>query len=290
MTSALALDGPQHWTAQRWLAWSLLPLLLLGAALWVQSQPILPAQRALFLQINQSAQVLSPALWSALTLLGDAGVLFALLSPLLLVRPQLMLAVIAAVPLGGLFSVLFKRLFDAPRPATVLDLAQFHVIGPLLNNHSFPSGHTISAFAAAGAVLATLAFTAKATASPSPTASSSTLRSVVLAISIIGLAALVGLSRIAVGAHWPVDVLAGASGGWLAGLSGAAVARRFASLWKPVVAQRVMGGALLGVLAWLLRHPVEYPLGAAVVWVAGACVLVTVTAQIWAWARNRPAS
>ena len=290
MTSALALDGPQHWTVRRWLAWSLLPLLLLGAALWVQSQPILPAQRALFLQINQSAQVLSPALWSALTLLGDAGVLFALLSPLLLVRPQLMLAVIAAVPLGGLFSVLFKRLFDAPRPATVLDLAQFHVIGPLLNNHSFPSGHTISAFAAAGAVLATLAFTAKATASPSPTASSSTLRSVVLAISIIGLAALVGLSRIAVGAHWPVDVLAGASGGWLAGLSGAATARRYPSLWNHAVAQRVMGGALLGVLAWLLRHPVEYPLGAAVVWIALACVLVTVTAQIWAWARNRPAS
>ena len=290
MTSALALDGPQHWTVRRWLAWSLLPLLLLGAALWVQSQPILPAQRALFLQINQSAQALSPALWSALTLLGDAGVLFALLSPLLLVRPQLMLAVIAAVPLGGLFSVLFKRLFDAPRPATVLDLAQFHVIGPLLNNHSFPSGHTISAFAAAGAVLATLAFTAKATASPSPTASSSTLRSVVLAISIIGLAALVGLSRIAVGAHWPVVVLAGASRGWLAGLSGAATARRYPSLWNHAVAQRVMGGALLGVLAWLLRHPVEYPLGAAVVWIALACVLVTVTAQIWAWARNRPAS
>lgn len=291
MTSAPAIDdAPQRWTALRWLAWSLLPLVLLGWALWVQLQPTLPAHRALFLQVNQSAQALSPALWSALTLLGDAGVLFALLSPLLLVRPQLMLAVTAAVPLGGLFSVLFKRLFDAPRPASMLDLAQFHVIGPLLNNHSFPSGHTISAFAAAAAVLASLAFTGKAPSSPSRSANPGTLRSVVLAIGIIGLATMVAVSRIAVGAHWPVDVLAGASGGWLAGLSGAAVARRFVSIWQPVVSQRVMGGALLGVFAWLVRHPVDYPLGAALVWIAGACVLATVTAQIWVWTRTRCAS
>lgn len=288
MTSIPAAFGPQHWTARRWLAWSLLPLLLLGVALWVQLQPMLLAQRALFLQINHSAQALPPALWSALTLLGDTGVLFALLSPLLLLRPQLMLAVMAAVPLGGLFSVFLKRTLDAPRPAAVLDAAQFHLIGPLLSNHSFPSGHTLSAFAAAGALLATLASAGRATA-PSPPAHSSTKtwRLAAAASVILGLATLVGVSRIAVGAHWPADVLAGASCGWLAGLSGAAVARQFPSLWRNLVAQRVMGGALLGLVAWLLRHPVEYPLGAAVVWLAAACALVTVAMQVRAWAYAR---
>ena len=286
MTAAPASSAVlHHWSLLRWLAWSLLPLLFLGVALWVQSQPVLPAHRALFLQLNQSAQVLPPALWSMLTLLGDAGVLFALLSPLLLMRPQLMLAVIAAVPLGGLFSVLFKRLFDAPRPAAVLDLAQFHLIGPLLSNHSFPSGHTISAFAAAGALLATVVPTGKLT-SPSSTAGSSTLSSAVWAVIILGLAALVGLSRVAVGAHWPVDVLAGASGGWLAGLSGAAVARRFPSLWNRAASQHWMCGALLGVAVWLLWHPVEYPLGAVAVRLAVICVVVTAAAQIVAWART----
>ena len=287
MTSASAAGELQHWSPRRWLAWCLLPVLLLGVALWVQLQPVNPTHRALFVHLNQSAQVLPPALWSMLTLLGDAGVLFALLSPLLLIRPQLMLAVIAAVPMGGVFSVLFKRLFDAPRPAAVLDLAQFHLVGPLLSNHSFPSGHTISAFAAAGALLATLASTAKVSSSASSSpANSGDSRSVVLAVIIVGLAALVGLSRIAVGAHWPVDVLAGACGGWLAGLSGAAIARRFPTLWRSPASQRWMGAALLGVVARMLWLPVEYPLGALVIWLAATCVLVTIAVQIWAWSRT----
>jgi len=41
------------------------------------------------------------------------------------------------------------------------------------------------------------------------------------------LAVLVAISRVAVGAHWPLDVVAGAVLGWLAGLSGAVIAHRY---------------------------------------------------------------
>lgn len=279
------------WSGRQWLAWSAVAVLGLAAALLAQTRP--PA-RGLFLQLNQWASACPPALWVFLTQLGEAGVLFLVLSPLLLWRPQAMFAVLAAVPLGGLFSVACKALFNAPRPATVLDAAQIHVIGPLLNNLSFPSGHSITAFAAAAAVLACLAPGRMDAASAGPSAGRPPDGSVdrpvarpatmivlpaLFVAPVVGLAALVGFSRIAVGAHWPVDVLAGASGGWLAGLSGAWATRRFPKLWQSPVSQFLLGQGLLVTALWLFWRPIEYPHGAVAVALALACVLVTLVGQ-----------
>ena len=244
-------------------------------AVVVQMQPNPSAtafvHRALFLSINQTAVDWPATAWSAITTLGDASVLFALLSPLLLFRPQALAAVLMGVPLGGLSSVLLKRVFDAPRPAAVLDAAQYHLIGPLLSHHSFPSGHTISAFAAAVAVLAVLQSGAR---HDGPSA----IRFAGFFVVAIGLASAVGISRVAVGAHWPVDVLAGAACGWLAGLSGAALARRWPMVWQGAQSQRWLMGWSIVFAAWLLWRPVDYPLGAPLVWLALASVAVTAVA------------
>ena len=49
---------------------------------------------------------------------------------------------------------------------------------------------------------------------------------------ICAAAALVALSRIAVGAHWPLDVLTGAAGGWLApAVAGSLLAAAAATLF-----------------------------------------------------------
>ena len=257
--------GP-NWSARRWLAWSAVPLLGLVLALWLQRQP---EQRDLFTRLNLWATAFPEGLWSCLTLLGETDTLLVLMSVLLLWRPQALMAVVAAVPVGGLYSLVLKNAFNAPRPAAVLDAAQFHLIGPLLSNHSFPSGHSITAFAAASAMLACMV-PARATG-----------RSLLVGLLIVGAASAVGFSRVAVGAHWPVDVLAGACGGWLAGLTGAGTTRRFPALWQSVRNQRVLGG-LLGALAlWLLWRPMDYPQGILTVWLAASCAVLTLG---WQWA------
>ena len=261
------------WPLQRWLAWGLPAIVLLVLAFWLQT---LPPQRDLFLTLNRWAALYPAGLWSFLTLLGEADILFVLLSPLLLWRPQSMMAVLAAIPMGGLFSVVFKRLYEAPRPAAVLDVAQFQVIGPLLHNVSFPSGHTISAFAGAAAVLATL-FTQMSPASKNRLANAGSVNAIAVMgfVAVFSLATAIGFSRVAVGAHWPVDVLAGASGGWLAGLSGAWVAGRFTAVWQSARNQRVLGALLCATGLWLLWLPPDFPQGVLAVWLAAGCGVLT---------------
>lgn len=251
-----------------WVGPVLVALVVLAASMWLQTQP---PQRELFLGANQWLSQFPVAVWSFVTLLGEADVLFCLLSPLLLWRPQMMFAVLAAVPLGGLLSVTLKALFHASRPASVIDPAQFKVVGIALGNASFPSGHTITAFAAALALI--LVQAASKSVAAHRKAGTSTL---LLAVAVLMLAALIGLSRVAVGAHWPVDLWAGAACGVLAGSSGAWLSDRFPAIWKAPLSQFVMGQLLLVTGLWLLFKAPAYPAGVLAVWLAVASVLVTV--------------
>ena len=252
----------QRWSSKHWLAWLGWPMLI-ALLIWAIS----PAQQvALFTAINLQARVLPDWFWSALTLFGDTAVLLVGMSPLLLWRRQALVAAIAAIPAGGLMSVSAKRLADAPRPAAVLDMAQFHVIGQTLNLHSFPSGHTITAFAAASAVLAVIL------------PGRHPLRTALLIAAILALAAAVGLSRIAVGAHWPNDVLAGALFGWLAGLSGAWLTRRFPVLWQSQRLATGLAALLFAIGVWVLLRRIDYPLGVAAVWMVSSSCAITMIA------------
>lgn len=205
--SAVAPDAsPSPSRRPFWMA-GLLPPLLALAALW----PLFAVDRAWLMGTLQAATTALPdPLWAALTLLGNGSMLFACVALAWRQRPDWLMAGLCALPFASLYSRALKHLVVSPRPAGVLPLDQLHVIGERLLNHSFPSGHTVSAFTVAAVVLL---------ADRPPRA--------VAALALAG-ALLVGLSRIAVGAHWPTDVLAGAAGGWLAGLLGVELARRWA--------------------------------------------------------------
>jgi undecaprenyl-diphosphatase len=113
----------------------------------------------------------------------------------LLRAPRTALCVLGAVASGTLADALLKRVFGRARPDATL--ADFSV-----SSMSFPSGHaSMSAivFLTVGAMLA----------SSRP---SRPERVYILAVSA-ALTVLVGLSRVALGVHWPTDVL----GGWAFG-------------------------------------------------------------------------
>jgi membrane-associated phospholipid phosphatase len=161
----------------------------------------------LFKLINSHHTVFFDRFFSLATYLGNGWAIIPLLFVLVLWRAPrskriLVLASAAlALSIGGLANSFVKELVDRPRPSIYFvppetqtapegeRLFGVHMVGKRLNDDSFPSGHTNTAFA-----LATLA------------------------VLILGkrfwpgfiLAATVAYSRIYLGFHFPLDTLAGA--------------------------------------------------------------------------------
>lgn len=153
------------------------------------------SNQAIFLLINQQAQLLDDGVWSHLTLLGDSLIPACLAILLLKSRADIVWSLLLAAIFGTLFVHGFKPLFDIPRPAAVLPPDALHIIGRTLRHHAFPSGHTTTIFTLVGVIILQT-------------------RHCGLNIILFLLAITVGISRCAVGAHWILDVLAGAAGGW----------------------------------------------------------------------------
>lgn len=111
-----------------------------------------------------------------------------------------LLMLLLTVPAGMLFNRFLKEVFQRTRP--VLDGAL-----PLLDSYSFPSGHTAAATLLYGVLAAWLVCRT----------SSWRWRAVIVVLAM-AMVALVGLSRIYLGEHYPSDVLAAvfASSGFLA--------------------------------------------------------------------------
>ena len=124
------------------------------------------------------------------TTIGNHGELWILIIVILLFTKRY--RKIALFALGALIlevvlvEGIIKGIFERPRPFLLHENIQLIIPKPL--GFSFPSGHTASAFA-----VATLLF----------------LNKVPLRKTIIGLAVLMGFSRLYVYVHYPTDVLAG---------------------------------------------------------------------------------
>jgi membrane-associated phospholipid phosphatase len=191
----------------------------------------LDANRALFALLNAWGPATSDWLWANVTVLGDTVVAFALCLPLWRRRPQALWAFVFVALLGAAWVHGLKPFLDVARPPAVLP--GVHVIGPLFTTHSFPSGHATTAFAIGG--LIALGSGSRA-----------------LAAMALAVAALVALSRVVVGVHWPLDILAGAFGGWLAAAAGSAVARKTESFGKREAVQWALALFLAACAAWLV--------------------------------------
>ena len=222
-----------------WLRWAIpIALLALSAPLWLHW-----GEPGLFLAINQACLLLPAPVWTGLSLLGNAWGVLAVTSPLLVLAPRLLWAWLCAVPFGVLFARLGKGLLDSPRPAAVIDNTLFRLVGEKLEVASMPSGHTLTAFAVASSLYFALEAQRRG-------------RFVWLWL----LAAAVGLSRIAVGAHWPGDVAVGACLGVLAGMFGNLLWRGLGSAFLVPHGWRLRSVAvlLMGTVYVLLDDPLDF--------------------------------
>lgn len=236
MSSAhVLLPTPLSLSPGSWRVWSV-PLACLLGALAIAT----PEQNQnLFLAFNTWAARGLEAPWEWLTALGDALTALCILLLFAQRRPDIVLATLAAALLATLATQLLKEVLDLPRPFAVLG-EDMNVIGKTLRHNAFPSGHAATAFTLTGVLAAYV-------------------RPRGLLLGLLLAAALVGLSRIAVGAHWPLDVLGGAVTGWLCGLTGVAMVARWGWAERP----RVIAGArvflLACALALLFNHDSGYP-------------------------------
>lgn len=145
---------------------------------------------AAFGPLNSLGQSLNPWFWQNLTYLGDGRLLILLALLLAWRRPQVFWALVLVALMALVVAQGLKPLVKALRPASVLEVGTFVQMGKLLYLRSFPSGHSLSIAAFAGVLW--VLFSAWG-----------------WRLSLLLLALAVGLSRVAVGAHWPVDVVTG---------------------------------------------------------------------------------
>ena len=130
----------------------------------------------------------------ALSWIGQLGLVWIVIALVLAVlwrRPSLFLTVAVTDVIADLLAELGKTVFDRHRPFETQ-------LGPPSSTHSFPSGHSATAFACA-TVLASLAPRWRGP--------------------FFLLAALIALSRVYNALHYPTDVLAGGALGALVGLA-----------------------------------------------------------------------
>jgi len=232
-------------------SWHLPALAAAGVAALVL---LLGADRALFGALNAWGAPPWDGLWGRWTVLGDGLTALALLLPWAARDRRLAWSGLLAALLTGAAVHLLKELLQVPRPAAVLPPEGLHLTGPELRALAFPSGHTAAAFAVAGVLVLGRAWRSRAATALA-----------------LALAVGVGASRVAVGAHWPSDALAGGALGWWCAGAGLRLAARLpcpqAPAWLPVLP--FLGAALA--LPWHeTGHPRDVSLLAAVAALVGA--------------------
>ncbi len=186
-------------------AWA---FLLIPLIIWVFDAS-LQKDIAWFRWVNQTTTFLPDSFWTGISLLGNGWACFAIAFPLILFAPRLLMAGICSGIFTGIFSRIGKMLANTPRPAGLLDQSSFHIVENPLLHSAMPSGHTMTAFGIAAAIYFSI---------------NADRRKKYLWIFLLAIA--VGISRMALGAHWPEDVLIGASLGTLCGLAGAWLAAK----------------------------------------------------------------
>ena len=189
-----------------------------------------------------AAPLLPTWFWSLINLGGDAWVILLILLLIERFPGEMTSWVLKTWLIGALVSQLIKNLLPMPRPASVLGVENLSLIDhPPLLSGSMPSGHALAAISCALIVCAVLQLRGAKH----------------WHLSIVALtAAMAAWARVAVGAHWPSDVIAGAGLAFLVVALGLLWERQHS--WNAWV-QRTPGGVFLITLHILISLHLAIP-------------------------------
>lgn len=225
-------------------------ILLVGMAIYLYANDALfpsgyvDVQRELFMNLNAHLSNM-PRLQLNLTQLGNAVIFLSVLSVSFVKKPALWKALISASVVSAIFARLLKIWFLVPRPAQAFNPESFTVLGNTLwGYHSCPSGHSITIFT----TLTVLMFAFM------PYRRSEKITWYIFTM-VVGL--FIALSRVAVGAHHPLDVVIGCVVGYMSGVIGICIINRHKKL-----------------LAWI-ENKRFYPLFIAIFLGFGVSIVIT---------------
>ncbi len=217
--------------------WAWLPplvfLSLLGLIYFTQSN------QTLFLILNKHFNFGSDFFWANLTIYGDGLVVAALLFPYIRKRPDILWAMLWTAIIGTICLQYLKPAFGFKRPPAILDHDLFHIIGPAHKRKAFPSGHTTTIFNFITVWILLIRTSWKKW-------------------TLLGFGCLVGLSRIAVGVHWPADVLGGAFLGWTTAVGGVYLSQKIKG-GNSKIFQWIIGILLFISIIILIFMECDYP-------------------------------
>lgn len=207
----------------------LMVLLLSALALLVWLAGV---NQPLFITLHHALAVVPGVVWRLLSMAGEWTLVIGVLLLLAARQPALLPRMVALGLAGVLASIGLKAGFDVLRPPLVLPAGTVSLLDVLPGNGSFPSGHAIAVGVLAGVLMPR--------------------RSLPTQLALALLAALVCLSRLAIGVHWPLDLLAGAACGFaLAHLAGR-VGKSAAPTALLLQAVKALALVLLAVTVWKL--------------------------------------
>lgn len=175
-------------------------------------------QKKCFLLINHHLGQY-PTIEQNLTQIGDASIILSFLIIFIIYAPKMWEALISASLVSLVFSKVLKNIFDIPRPAVVFDNDSFIIIGKTaVGFSSLPSGHSITIFTTLTVLLFT--FMPKILK-----------YKIFWIISIVSVGLFIAFSRVAVGAHHPLDVIIGSIIGYISGITGIFISRKY-KIWS----------------------------------------------------------
>lgn len=206
-----------------------------------------------FYSINSISAEIPEMVLHLITVFGDGALLLTLVLLFANKQPRLHWAVFITAIVGAVVSHVFKEYFDAARPPAVLPIDSFNLFGKAYKQHSFPSGHTLTAF------LMVTVFYYYSTRIWQKAA-------------LVMAGVLVGLSRIWLGIHWPIDTLVGGALGILCGTLGLVSAHRWQAGITPVFHRFVLALLVVSALMILLSKN-DYRLALPLLYISALAAL-----------------